>query len=255
MRRSATPGSSSPRPTGVGPVAFGRLIGRLRDRARRSSPPASRRGVREARGRGRGRRRRATGSRPMPPRAIATAAARPAAPILGPVRRSRRRCRDPRRTPATRRGCAAIALPPPVLYVRGRPRRSTGSARSPSSARGARRRSGGRTRGADRRRARRRSARRSSPGSRWGSTAPRTPPRSRAGGTTVAVIGGGHDRLYPAAHRGLARRDRRRRRSGRQRVRARDRRRRGARSRGATGSSAASRTRRSSSRPAPGAAR
>ena len=44
----------------------------------------------------------------------------------------------------------------------------------------------------------------------------------RAGGITVAVIGGGHGRLYPAGHRGLARAIVRARRRGHQRVPARD---------------------------------
>ncbi len=75
-----------------------------------------------------------------------------------------------------------------------------------------------------------------------------------AGGTTVAVLGCGIDRDYPAAHAELARRDRRDR-PHRLRVRARASSPRRGASRRATASSPASAPRRSSSRRASGAAR
>ena len=148
-----------------------------------------------------------------------------------------------------------IDLPPPVLYVAriGR-RRWIVPGRSRSSGRGGRRRSGGR-----------RAARIADAIAGLGATvvsglalgidAAAHAAAVRAGGTTVAVIGGGpraplSGRRTAALARSIV--DERRR--GDQRVRARTRRRPGARSRGATGSSAASPTRRSWSRPVRAAA-
>ena len=75
-----------------------------------------------------------------------------------------------------------------------------------------------------------------------------------AGGTTVAVIGGGHARVYPRAHARLAASIVDARRRGRLGARPRRRADAVARSRAGTGSSAASPTPRSSSRRRPGAA-
>ena len=61
-----------------------------------------------------------------------------------------------------------------------------------------------RDRRADRGRRGRRSARRSCRALRSGIDAAAHAAAVRAGAPTVAVIGGGHERLYPAAHRGLA---------------------------------------------------
>ena len=75
-----------------------------------------------------------------------------------------------------------------------------------------------------------------------------------AGGTTVAVIGSGHAVLHPRAHSRLARRSSSGWRGRRLGARPRTSRRARGRSRAGTGSSAASPTRRSSSRRRPGAA-
>ena len=147
-----------------------------------------------------------------------------------------------------------IDLPPPVLFLAGdrcvagpppggRDRRDAAAHRD----RAARRPAGSRT-------AWRRWARPSSRASRSGSTAPPHAAAVRAGTPTVAVIGGGHERLYPAAHRALARSIVERRRGRALASSRRTRSRAGARSRAGTGSSAGSRTRRSWSRPARGAA-
>ena len=145
---------------------------------------------------------------------------------------------------------AAIAMPPHVLYVRGAIAALSRDVRSRSSARDARPRPGADHRGTRRDGARRLPTPTVVSGLAFGIDGAAHEATLRAGGTTVAVIGGGHASLGPAAHRRLA--DAIVARGGRSSPSSRrTSRRRRARSRSGTGSSADSATRRSSSRRPP----
>ena len=187
---------------GVGPVSFGRLLGAFgsaRAVLRASAEPGGARALVAATADGDG------GSPSLTP-AVARAPSRPSPRTRsrcwpGPSRRRPRahprRRRLPVAAPASsscrRRCCSSAAAS----------RRWTVPGRSPSSGRGGRPRSvGGRPHGSPMRS--RAWARRSCRGSRSASTPRRTRAAIGAGGPTVAVIGGGHERLYPAGHRGLA---------------------------------------------------
>ena len=212
--RSATPGPSSPRVHGLGPVGVRRAPGALRERRARSCArrpsPGGRIGCAEVdpdrrRRRSRPRRRR----RPEPwPQAIAEAAVT-ADRTLDRIRALGLRVvtveepRYPRRL-------AAIEMPPHVLFVLGDP-----AALDATRGGRDRRHPPGDRRPAGRSPARiattsSPSVRRSCPASRSGSTVPRTRRPSDAGGTTVAVIGvGPRAASTRARHAAAGRRDRR----------------------------------------------
>ena len=195
----------------MGPVVVRAPRRRVRQRDGRARGARGRHGARRARRDGRrpdaGPTARAGGG------AAAIVEPRPRDPEADPrpVReRRRRRLITPRRRVPGAAAADRAAAARPLRPWRDR-RRSIGRGPWRSSGRGGRPQAGRATRGADRRRGRRGSGRRSCRASRSGSTARPTRRRSRAGTPTVAVIGGGHERLYPAAHRGLGRGDRRRR--------------------------------------------
>ena len=203
-RRSATPGPCSRRSTGW--VRSGL------PRCWPASAPA-----RGARGRIRGRWCRSPGRHAAARagarnRAGAAAIAEPLAAAIadaaGTAERTLTRVRGLGLRVSDRRGAGAIpaawlrsAMPPHVLFVHGDARALAHRACRGRRRHAARRRSTGRTiagriaAALDRRR-----ARRSCRVSRSASTGPRTRRTLRAGGTTVAVIGGGHAVVSPRAH-------------------------------------------------------
>ena len=130
-------------------------------------------------------------------------------PVLAPVRRSGVAVVTLADEAYPRR-LRRIDLPPPVLFCPGR-RGGHGPcpARSPSSGRGGPTALGRATAGRGSRTRSRASGRRSCRGSRSAIDAAAHAGAVRLGAPTVAVIGGGHERLYPASHRGLADADRR----------------------------------------------
>ena len=195
----------------MGPVSFGRLVGAFGSAA--AVLAAARRSPR--RGRSSSRRSRtptaARRSSPATARAIVQAANEPEA-ILGPGPPRRRRGPHPGRCRRTRPGSDGSSCRRRSCSCAARRRRSTGRGPSRSSGRGARRRPAARRRRGSRTRSPA-SARRSCPGLALGIDGAAHVAAVDAGTPTVAVIGGGHERLYPAAHRGLVRADRGRRRA------------------------------------------
>jgi DNA processing protein len=187
---------------GVGPVAFGRLIGAFGSASAVLAAARSRRGaailveaVADADGSG--------SLVPATARAIVQAANEPEA-ILGPVRRAGVEVLilvDAAYPARLRR----IELPPPVLFVRGaaasldrlRAVAVVGTRRPTLAGRTTAARIADAVAGLDATIV---------SGLALGIDAAAHVAAVDAGTPTVAVIGGGHDRLYPAAHRGLVRR-------------------------------------------------
>ena len=187
---------------GVGPVSFGRLVGAFGSASAVLAAARGRRGavilveaVADADG--------SASLAPATARAIVQAANEPEA-ILGPVRRAGVEIlilADPGYPARLRR----IELPPPVLFVRGaatsldRPRAVAvvGTRRPTQAGRATAARIADAVAGL---------GATIVSGLALGIDAAAHVAAVDAGTPTVAVIGGGHERLYPAAHRGLVRR-------------------------------------------------
>jgi DNA processing protein len=187
---------------GVGPVSFGRLIGVFGSASAVLAAARGRRGavtlveaVADADG--------SASLVPATARAIVQAATEPEA-VLGPVRRSGVEIlilSDPRYPARLRR----IELPPPVLFVRGASSSLdrtqavavVGTRRPTLAGRATAARIADAVAGLDATIV---------SGLALGIDAAAHVAAVDVGTPTVAVIGGGHDRLYPAAHRGLVRR-------------------------------------------------